>query len=169
MSASNQRQIGNAIAEALCSATWAETSRLLSLLRSTAARISKPRSLRAAHRSEIALQLYAIRRERHQFFNDDIFGEPAWDILLILYWAEMEQLRLTVSNVCDAACVPQTTALRWINKLELDGTILRAPHPYDGRVFRLSLSEHAVEMMDRLMDRSIAIGLSNQAWLPAAA
>lgn len=169
MSNGNQRQISNAITAALSSMAGAETCRLVSLLRGTAARISKPLLPRDAHRSEMALQLYAIRRERQQYFDADLFGEPAWDILLILYWAEMEQLRLTVSNVCDAADVPGTTALRWINKLELDGTIVRTPHPFDGRVFRLSLSRAAITRLNQLMDRALAVGSSRPASVAAAA
>ena len=94
-------EIGNAVTAALACGARAETSRLVRLLR--AARILTPSSPKAVHRSDAALQLYGIRRERHQFFDNALFGEPAWDMLLILYWAEMEQLRLTVSNVCEAA------------------------------------------------------------------
>ena len=160
-------EISNAVTAALACGARAETSRLVRLLR--AARISTPSSPEAEHRSDAALQLYGIRRERQQYFDNDLFGEPAWDILLILYWAEMEQLRLTVSNVCEAAHVPPTTALRWISKLEADGMILRAPHPYDGRVFRLSLSCHAVERMNQLMDRVLAGELAKLAAITAIA
>ena len=161
------REIGNAVTAALACGARAETSRLVRLLRAT--RISTPSSPEAVHRSDAALQLYGVRRERHQFFDNGLFGEPAWDILLILYWAEMEQLRLTVSNVCEAAHVPPTTALRWISKLEADGMILRVPHPYDGRVFRLSLSGHVVERMNQLMDRILAGGPAKPVIITAAA
>ncbi len=151
-------EIGNAVTAALACGARAETSRLVRLLR--AARISTPSSAQAVHRSDAALQLYGIRRERYQFFNNDLFGEPAWDILLILYWAELEQVKLTVSNVCEGAQVPPTTALRWIANLESEGMILRTSHPSDGRVFRLSLSQDAIERMNQLMDRVLASGLA---------
>lgn len=151
-------EIGNAVTAALACGARAETSRLVRLLRS--ARISTPSSAQAVRRSDAALQLYGIRRERNQFFSDDLFGEPAWDILLILYWAELEQLRLTVSNVCEGAQVPPTTALRWISKLEADGMICRTSHPSDRRVIRLSLSTDAIEQLNQLMDRVLASGLA---------
>lgn len=138
------------------------TSRLMRLIRGRSARVISTKSCpQTQRRTEAALQLYAIRRERSRFFPDDLFAEPAWDMLLILYWAEMEQVRLTVSNVCEAAQVPATTALRWINGLEEEGLILRSPHPSDGRVFRLSLSRDAIERMNELMDRVLAVGFSD--------
>ena len=160
-------EIGNAVTAALAGGAREETSRLVRLLR--AARISSPKSAKAAQRSDAALQLYGIRRERYQFFDNDLFGEPSWDILLILYWAEMEQLRLTISNVCEAAQVPPTTALRWITKMETDGLILRAPHPFDRRVFRLSLSNEAIDRMNQLIDRALAVGIAKSATITARA
>src|SRR5689334_9354526 len=35
--------------------------------------------------SELALQLYDARRSRDRMFNDCLFGEPGWDMLLALY------------------------------------------------------------------------------------
>ena len=69
------REIGNAVTAALACGARAETSRLVRLLRAT--RISTPSSPEAVHRSDAALQLYGVRRERHQFFDNGLFGEPA--------------------------------------------------------------------------------------------
>jgi hypothetical protein len=44
---------------------------------------------------------------REQFFGPDLFADPAWDILLDLYAARLEQQRVAVSSLCIAAAVPQ--------------------------------------------------------------
>ena len=144
---------------ALSAKAEAKVARLIRMLRSTE-RDSKPIAADAIERSDFALHLYRFRRERARLFDSDLFGEAAWDILLILFCAETKQVRLTVSNVCEASDVPPTTALRWISRLESDGTILRTPHPSDGRVFRLKLSEQATERMNALLDRSLTMNFS---------
>ncbi len=161
MLSGHHNQNGNPIAAALAFGEEGRASHLARLLSERSVLISKPSSPREHHRAETALQLYAIRRERQKFFDIELFAEPAWDILLILYWAEAQQLRLTVTTVCEAAQVPATTALRWISKLEMDGLISRTPHPSDGRIFRLSLNHQASERMNELMDRILAYGLPN--------
>lgn len=69
--------------------------------------------------AEIAAQLYQERRLRDACFHEvDIFGEPAWDILLDVAFAETKGERLSISKVCIGSCVPVSTALRWINILQ---------------------------------------------------
>ena len=52
------------------------------------------------------------RRLRSRYFQEDMFADPAWDMLLDLLQAEIAQLRVPVSSLCIAASVPATTALR---------------------------------------------------------
>ena len=67
----------------------------------------------------LAAACYAERRCRDRVFDDpQLFGEPAWDILLDVASAEARGERLQVTSVCIGACVPETTALRWIGVLE---------------------------------------------------
>ena len=88
------------------------------------------------------------RRNRDRFFDSELFADPAWDILLELYAAELGQQRMAVSNVCTGASVPATTALRWVKLLEKKQLIERKADPRDGRRIFLSLSRPAVEAMD---------------------
>lgn len=68
--------------------------------------------------AQVASQLYQERRLRDVCFKEvDIFGEPAWDILLDVAFAEAKGERLSISKVCIGSCVPVSTALRWINIL----------------------------------------------------
>jgi DNA-binding MarR family transcriptional regulator len=73
------------------------------------------------------------RRLRARFFADDLFADPAWDMLLDLLQAEIAQLRVPVSSLCIAAAVPATTALRWLKTMVQEGLFVRRADPHDGR------------------------------------
>jgi len=88
-----------------------------------------------------------MRRDRVQFFDGELFAEPAWDILLELYAAELGQQRISVGNLCVGAAVPSTTALRWINILESKGLVERKADRMDGRRFYVSLSSSGHDAM----------------------
>ncbi len=92
---------------------------------------------------EMLRKMLAARKARAKFFTDGMFADPAWDILLDLLVTQLEGQRVTVSNLCLAANVPATTALRWIKTLELDGLADRRPDPLDGRRFFIELTKKA--------------------------
>lgn len=67
--------------------------------------------------SSYAEAIFHDRQRRAKFFPDVPFADPAWDILLDLYFRSIRGEKVTVSNACVAAGVPTTTALRWIDIL----------------------------------------------------
>ena len=73
------------------------------------------------------------RRLRARYFDPELFADPAWDMLLDLVQAEIDQLRVPVSSLCIAAAVPATTALRWIKTMTDSGLFVRRADPHDGR------------------------------------
>jgi DNA-binding MarR family transcriptional regulator len=73
------------------------------------------------------------RRLRGRFFSEELFADPAWDMLLDLLQAEIAQLRVPVSSLCIAAAVPATTALRWLKTMTEQGLFVRRADPHDGR------------------------------------
>jgi DNA-binding MarR family transcriptional regulator len=73
------------------------------------------------------------RRLRARYFPENLFADPAWDMLLDLLQAEISQLRVPVSSLCIAAAVPATTALRWLKTLVEEGVFVRRADPHDGR------------------------------------
>lgn len=78
-------------------------------------------------------QAIRARRLRSGFFGDGLFEDPAWDMLLDLYAAELEGGRVSVSSLCIAAHVAPTTALRWIGRLADAALFERRPDPQDRR------------------------------------
>lgn len=83
--------------------------------------------------AETVRNVLRARRLRSRYFREDLFADPAWDMLLDLLQAEIAQLRVPVSSLCIAAAVPATTALRWLKTLVSEGLFVRRPDPHDGR------------------------------------
>lgn len=73
------------------------------------------------------------RRLRSRYFHEQLFADPAWDMMLDLLQAEIAQLRVPVSSLCIAAAVPATTALRWLKTLVREELFVRRADPHDGR------------------------------------
>ena len=102
--------------------------------------------------TQLAVEIVRSRRQRSAVFGDgDLFGEPAWDILLALYIAEQGQQKLSVSSVSDAARLPLATGLRWMEKLEKDGWVHRTPDSSDRRRSWVLLTERASNRMRRYL------------------
>lgn len=89
------------------------------------------------------------RRLRDQFFDGGLFADPAWDMLLDLFAAHLEHVRVSVSSLCIAAAVPPTTALRWITTMREGGLLERHDDPFDRRRAYVGLSETALSAMRR--------------------
>jgi DNA-binding MarR family transcriptional regulator len=89
------------------------------------------------------------RRLRSRFFHEELFADPAWDMLLDLLQAEISPLRVPVSSLCIAAAVPPTTALRWLKKMVRDGLFLRRDDPHDGRRVFVELAPQTSEALRR--------------------
>jgi DNA-binding MarR family transcriptional regulator len=89
------------------------------------------------------------RRLRSRFFPEELFADPAWDMLLDLLQAEISQLRVPVSSLCIAAAVPATTALRWLKTLVSQGLFVRRADPHDGRRVFVELAPETSQALRR--------------------
>lgn len=99
--------------------------------------------------SKALRDIIKMRRLREQFFDRDLFADPAWDILLDLKAAAGEGQKVSVSSLCIAAAVPPTTALRWITAMTENGMLERRQDPDDARrVFIVLSSETAAKIDD---------------------
>ncbi len=92
-------------------------------------------------------QTIRLRRLRDRFFVSGLFEDPAWDMLLDLFAAELEEVRVSVSSLCIAAAVAPTTALRWIARMTEAGLFERLPDPADRRRAFMRLAPRAREAM----------------------
>lgn len=101
----------------------------------------------------LAQRLYSSRERRRNYISPELFGEPAWDMLLALFCANAACHRLSVTSLCLASGAPQTTALRWIDSLHERGLTRRVKNPLDARVVFIELEpEGKARMLAYLED-----------------
>ena len=92
---------------------------------------------------ETVRSVIRARRLRSRYFSEELFADPAWDMLLDLLQAEIAHLRVPVSSLCIAAAVPATTALRWLKAMVSQGIFVRRADPHDGRRVFVELAPEA--------------------------
>lgn len=92
-------------------------------------------------------QVIANRQARMRFFDAELFGDPAWDMLLDLTAAHGEGAQVSVTSLCIAAAVPATTALCWLTQMVESGIFVRVPDPADKRRAFIALSDRSLTAM----------------------
>ena len=98
----------------------------------------------------MARNAYAMRRRRTAIFgNPELFGEPAWDILLDLYIALTDKKPVSVSSACIGSASPPTTGLRWLGILADHGLVQREQDPDDQRRVLVRLTDKGAKAMER--------------------
>ncbi|MBP2290322.1 response regulator transcription factor [Azospirillum rugosum] len=99
--------------------------------------------------------LQAIQRKRAargKFFPKGLFEDPCWDMLLDLMINHLQGRRISVSSLCIASGVAQTTALRRIADLHDRGLVRRIADDKDGRRVFIELTEAGAAAMKRYVD-----------------
>ena len=96
-------------------------------------------------------EIIKLRRLRDSYFVNDLFADPAWDILLDLMASRLERRQVSVSSLCIAAAVPPTTALRWITAMTESGMLVRQNDPNDARRVFIGLSSDAEATLRRYL------------------
>jgi hypothetical protein len=91
-----------------------------------------------------ALRLQSFLRALPGRMHSDAFGDAALMILLDLFVAEQERRRLPIKSVCIGSGVPQSTALRYIERLEAAALIRRHANPADRRSAHIALTDAAI-------------------------
>ncbi len=97
---------------------------------------------------DMAQTLIDQRRMRRRFLPDDLFHEPAWDMLLALYLAWHANKVMNVKTLVSAADAPVTTSQRWIDHLAKLGLVTRVVDPTDRRRIEVTLSHTGLEAID---------------------
>lgn len=83
--------------------------------------------------ARVARGILQRRRQREKHLPGHLFAEPAWDILLDLFAADIEGISVSVTSACLAANVPATTAQRYLRALQQERLIARVSDPQDKR------------------------------------
>jgi DNA-binding MarR family transcriptional regulator len=101
----------------------------------------------------LASRMYDARRTRDRMLNRDLFGEPAWDMLLALYALPARGWIMTVKAVTCSADVPPTTGHRWQQCLINEGLIERGPQEHRFGKTLLRLTPKGRELIDGYLTR----------------
>jgi DNA-binding MarR family transcriptional regulator len=101
----------------------------------------------------LAYHLFKARRARDRIFDEQLFGEPAWDMLLALYCLPQRGELLTVSSLSNVANVPSATGIRWQRILAEEGLIKRGPHILDARVRLVGLTQQGRLLMEEYLTK----------------
>ncbi|MCP5396287.1 MAG: hypothetical protein H6918_06085 [Sphingomonadaceae bacterium] len=99
---------------------------------------------------------YQQRRDREKFFEADLLGEPAWDILLDLFVQEARDKKTSVTSACIASGAAPTTALRYIEMLVQKGLVEKVPSTTDSRVTFVRLTSASRKTMTAYLARQLA-------------
>jgi DNA-binding MarR family transcriptional regulator len=94
-----------------------------------------------------ARRLLENRRKRVAIFGAQMFAEPAWDMLLLLYLSGRGR-RQTQSSLCELSGASRSTAMRWIEFLAGRDLVRREDHPTDKRRNFVSLTEKGRHLLD---------------------
>lgn len=101
---------------------------------------------------ELVERIYRSRRDRERLFDDGIFADPAWDLLLDLFVRSERNEQVSISSACHAASVPEATALRYLKALTEKAYIERISHPNDKRSTTLKMTPLGRNLMMEWLD-----------------
>ncbi|BAI73685.1 two-component response regulator (plasmid) [Azospirillum sp. B510] len=110
----------------------------------------RPESDHERLRALRALQQWQASRDK--FFPKDLFEDPCWAMLLDLMTNHLLGKRISVSSLCMASGVAQTTALRRISNLKDCGLIRRVADDQDGRRVFVELTDEGIAAMSRYIE-----------------
>lgn len=102
---------------------------------------------------QTAQRLFSDRRVRSSYFSDEnLFGEPGWDILLDVYIHQSQDDDVSVKSACIGSGAPATTALRWLGVLEEMSLICSVSDPNDQRRRFIRLTPKGHERLTRYLE-----------------
>ena len=95
-----------------------------------------------------------VRRARASVLGENLFSDPAWDMLLELYGAHLAGRSVTLSELARVTETPARIATRWVQALEQSGNI-SVDRDAKGSPFQVyvKLSAEGVSRMQRLADQ----------------
>ena len=114
---------------------------------------SKPRIPTRKELSQLACRIYDARRTRDRMLARQLFGEPAWDMLLALYCLPARGEILGITALTLAADVPQATGHRWQAVLTGEELIERGPPGMDARRQNMRLTTKGRTLLEAYLTR----------------
>lgn len=108
--------------------------------------LRRPRRLTEDHIRSVLL----VRRARGGVLGENLFSEPAWDVLLELYAAELGGRSMTLSDLARATDTPVSVIARWQAALEDHRLTRSTVSPEDPSRVTISLTAEGSSKMEHL-------------------
>ena len=74
--------------------------------------------------AQLASAILSFRRYRARALSSDIFGEPAWELLLEVFVADAEGAPITGRIAAERSETPANVMSRWLRHLSVVGLII---------------------------------------------
>jgi DNA-binding MarR family transcriptional regulator len=95
-------------------------------------------------------QILCARQFRSSIFGQNLFGDPAWDIVLVLYLGQLRNEMVPVARLAEAASVSANGVERWLAALDQQGLIERTTRSAsDNEDVQVALSQKGSSAMRR--------------------
>ncbi|WP_244646859.1 MarR family winged helix-turn-helix transcriptional regulator [Sphingomonas sp. CFBP 8760] len=102
-------------------------------------------------RIDAVRELIDQRRLRHRFLPSELFHEPAWDMLLVLYVCWHENRVINVKALVGLVGAPVTTGQRWIDHMSKLGLVIRTADMIDRRRIEVSISDTGRRLLEQYL------------------
>ena len=96
-------------------------------------------------------RMIRTRAMRTELFDSSLFSDPAWDILLDLFLAELEDRKRSLVDLTESTHAPQSTVARWLVALENCDLVLTRNDETSSMDLDVKLTSGAVERMRELV------------------
>ncbi|AUX69606.1 hypothetical protein CHX26_08960 [Porphyrobacter sp. HT-58-2] len=102
---------------------------------------------------EAAQKALRDRQVRTDFVgNAEMFGEPAWDIMLDLFIRQAQDENVSIKAACMSPGAKSSTVLRWLNVLEMNDLVRCEADPSDSKRYLIRLTPAGYEGMLRYLE-----------------
>ena len=115
----------------------------------------KPKSLAASEAVKLVSHIVHARRTRSDFFAPEIFSDPAWDMLLVLFLAKVRGEGMAPYHLAEAVGSTLSAGVRWINILERAGLLQSRRDPLGGEAKTVELAPRGWSAMVQWAQRWI--------------
>ena len=95
----------------------------------------------------VAQAIRELRKVRREQFGLEL-DEPAWDMVIELYYQDSTGASTTTAQLRDVSNVPPSTADRWLKFLEREMWIATRDHPTDAGIRFVDLTKKTREAME---------------------
>jgi DNA-binding MarR family transcriptional regulator len=97
---------------------------------------------------ETAVRLLVDRQERECMFGSELFGDPAWAILLALYVAAESNPAVSPCRILKQVGCPESSGMRWLKCLEERALVRIERSDSEKRIETVSLTDRALYLLD---------------------